>query len=148
MSEIEKAIAILADKAICEFCEDCGNDEVCIKCKTVYPVTAEELRMFYKVAGQSLLEKRERENPQPLGLEELEKLFDEPVWVDTGEMLIDEQIVGCYEILERVTQEPVKVFWFTRRVRGFLAQDYGKTWLVYRYEPEHIGEATNMIEGE
>lgn len=30
MSEIEKAIAILADKAICEFCEDCGNDEACI----------------------------------------------------------------------------------------------------------------------
>lgn len=140
MSEIEKAIETL---------RKISDIETSKRYRELHEIKSFNYDLM--TAIEALQEKLEQENPQPLGLEELEKLVDEPVWVDTGEMLIDEQIVGCYEILERVTQEPVKVFWFTRRVRGFLAQDYGKTWLVYRYEPkciEHIGEATNMAEGE
>ena len=61
MSEIEKAIKIAEDKNICEFCGDCGNDDVCIKCKKVSPVPIDDLRNFYSVAIQALQEKLERE---------------------------------------------------------------------------------------
>lgn len=64
MSEIEKAIKIAEDKNICEFCEDCGNDDVCIKCEKVSPVPIDDLRNFYSVAIQALQEKAERENLQ------------------------------------------------------------------------------------
>jgi len=91
----------------------------------------------------ALQEKMERENPQPLTLKYLETMVGEPVWLDTGEILINEQMVGYYEIVEKVIQEPEKEFWFTHSIRGFLAENYNKTWLAYRYMPEEFKEDAN-----
>lgn len=91
----------------------------------------------------ALQEKMERENPQPLTLKDLETMVGKPLWLDTGEILINEQMVGCYEILDMVTQEPTKEFWFTHSIRGFLAENYSKTWLVYRCMPEEYKESMN-----
>lgn len=43
----ERFAEIIRDKEICEFCEDCGNDEICINCEKVNPTTAAELRLFW-----------------------------------------------------------------------------------------------------
>lgn len=72
----------------------------------------------------------------PLTLDELREMEGEPVWVETGEISIGEQIIGCWEILEKLTKTPVEAFWFTRRKIGFTEITYGKTWLAYRYKPE------------
>ena len=72
----------------------------------------------------------------PLAVEELKEMNGEPVWLETGEVSIGEQIVGCWEILEQMTSHPVKAFWFTRRVHGLTEINYGKTWLAYRHKPE------------
>lgn len=42
----ERFAEIIKDKEICEFCEDCGNDEECLNCKKVNPATVNELRAF------------------------------------------------------------------------------------------------------
>lgn len=44
----EQFAEIIRDKEICEFCEDCGNDEICINCEKVNPATVAELRLFWK----------------------------------------------------------------------------------------------------
>lgn len=44
----ERFAEIIRDKEICEFCEDCGNDEICINCEKVNPATVAELRLFWK----------------------------------------------------------------------------------------------------
>ncbi len=145
MNEIEKAMAILADKANCEFCEDCGNDEVCIKCKDVSPVTAEELRKFYIVAIKALREKLERDNPQPLGLEELKsiKLLE---WIYIKNCGIKGIKSDWYKIVEPIAVD------FSVGYPGLIWDldfcEYGKTWLAYRHKSEHIGEAANTVEGE
>lgn len=43
----ERFAEIIKDKEICEFCEDCGNDEECLNCKKVNPATVNELRAFW-----------------------------------------------------------------------------------------------------
>ena len=74
---------------------------------------------------------------EPLTLDELRETEGQPVWLDTGEVSIKEQIIGCWEIVCRITRyDDDTVFWLTRRVRGFWASDYGKTWLAYRRPPE------------
>lgn len=80
---------------------------------------------------------------EPLTLDELRETEGQPVWLGTGEVSIKEQIIGCWEIVCRITRyDDDTVFWLTRRVRGFWASDYGKTWLAYRRPPE--GEKKNM----
>lgn len=72
-----------------------------------------------------------------LTLDELQEMEGQPVYLETGEVIIKEQIIGCWEIVCRITRyDDDTVFWFTRRVRGFWASDYGKTWLAYRRPPE------------
>lgn len=77
---------------------------------------------------------------KPLTLDELREMDGEPVWLETGEVSIGEQIFGCWEILEQVTATPVLAFWFTRRKAGLTNINYGKTWLAYRYKPEEVAE--------
>lgn len=141
MNEIEK----LAFQICNSHCSDL-EETICSKQGRPVIERAIKMRSAYMLLATALQEQAERENPKPLTLEEIENLIEQPIWIDTGEILIAEQIVGYYEILERITEEPVKVFWFTRRVRGLLADDYGKTWLAYKYRPNHIGEANGMEE--
>ncbi len=44
----ERIAEIARDKYICEFCEDCGEDEVCIRCERVKPITPAELKLFWQ----------------------------------------------------------------------------------------------------
>lgn len=72
---------------------------------------------------------------KPLLLGELLNMEGKPVWLEIGEVSIQEAIVGYWEILERVAIYPVKGFWFTRRKKEFTEINYGKTWLAYRHKP-------------
>lgn len=72
-----------------------------------------------------------------LTLDELQEMEGQPVYLETGEVIIKEQIIRCWEIVCRITRcDDDTEFWFTRRVKGFWASDYGKTWLAYRRPPE------------
>ena len=74
---------------------------------------------------------------EPLTLDELKEMEGQPVYLETGEVIIKEQIIGCWEIVCGITRyDDDTVFWLTRRVRGFWGSDYGKTWLAYRRPPE------------
>lgn len=44
----ERFAEIIRNKAICEFCEDCGDDEICVNCEKVNPATVGELRAFWE----------------------------------------------------------------------------------------------------
>lgn len=141
MSEIEKAIKIAEDKNICEFCGDCGNDDVCIKCKKVASVPIDDLRNFYSVAIQALREKAERENPKPLTVKQLEKMNGQAVFcvdakgngkwalVHSGNDVCTDGDFGDWEFYEYAHKN-----------------EYG--WHAYRYKPKHIGEANDMQELE
>ena len=131
MNEVKNAMAILADKAICEFCGDCGNDEVCIKCKTVSPVTAEELKKFYKVVIQSLKEKLERENPKPL------------ITNDGLEIML---CPHCKIDLMGEFSEPDGQEKFCPYCGGAVDFNHSVNDFVNVNKIEHIGEATNMAE--
>lgn len=74
-------------------------------------------------------------NNKALTYKELWDMIGEPVWLQTGQILMDDEKVGRWEILEYVVTEPTEAFWFTRRMRGFEATNYGKTWLAYRKKP-------------
>lgn len=89
----------------------------------------------------ALREQEERDNRiesdavknDPLTLDELRKMDGEPVWVETGEVSLGEQIIGSWEIF--ICHESA-IYYFTRRKRGFFAEHYGKTWLAYRSKPK------------
>ena len=98
-----------------------------------------------KLAIQALQEKLERENPKPLTLEELKNMDGEPVWVmhfdgsgaRWGIVKSCDYGLGLCAVVDDETA-CCGAYWFSEVV-GTIA---------YRYKHEHIGEATNMIEGE
>ena len=132
MSEIEKAIQVLTARS--HFVADINLDA----------------QMAYRLAVKALQEKLERENPQPLGLEEI-KAIKRPIPLykilisdDTGEYIgTDNQ---WWDVCCGTTEATGIVYWRSGHTNRI--EDYGKTWLAYRYEPKHIGEAANMVEGE
>lgn len=82
-------------------------------------------------------EKLERENPQPLGLEELIKMDGEPVWSkDFEEWMI-------------VYVSPKNGIKLISVFGGISAKSVFKhEGVIYRHKPKHIGEANEMVEGE
>ena len=70
---------------------------------------------------------------EPLSIEQLREMDGEPVFLETGEVTIREQLIAEWEIL---TEHDDSCFYFTRRKRGFHIKDYGKTWIAYRRPPE------------
>ena len=67
----------------------------------------------------------------PLTLDELRQMDGEPVWVETGEVSIGEQIIGNWQIIHSASDERVYFMGFGS---GFRLSDYGKTWLAYRHK--------------
>lgn len=102
------------------------------------------LRKAVYAAIQALQEKLERENPQPLGLEELQKMDGEPIWIHWIGRLSHR--IDCWKIIK------------THDTRGTMwdMNGYDKTWIAYRHKPdlvnvnkiEHISEAAEMLEPE
>lgn len=94
----------------------------------------EELKEFYRMLEEALIHQRERENAQPLTLEELKQMDGQPVWiVKNGE-------VGKWFIFEVLV-------WSKSLYAGdkFNFDFYGETWLAYRYPPK---EADNAAESD
>lgn len=79
------------------------------------------------------------ERNDPLTLDEIRAMVGEPVVLVTGDIQEKEKIITGWEILDHhATKE--NLFFFTRRTRGFLGENYGITWLAYRRPPKE-GEA-------
>lgn len=84
------------------------------------------------VALEALREKATREFPQPLTLEELRKRHNEPVWVKDIENSLCSgwRIIywdrGKYFSLQGISQ------------KGYVLDEYGKTWLAYDNEPKEV----------
>ena len=70
---------------------------------------------------------------ESLTLEQLREMDGQPVFLETGEVSIREQLIAEWEIL---TEHDDSCFYFTLRKRGFHIKDYGKTWIAYRRPPE------------
>lgn len=94
-----------------------------------------KLREALNMAIAALRKQEEREKPEPLTLDELRQMDGQPVWLETGEVSIGEQICGSWEIFIRREYE---FYCFTRRKKGFWAENYGKTWLAYRNKPKEV----------
>gem|GEM_PF-1846632 len=122
-------------------CEECGH----INSIDNSYVEKDEIKNFnydLLTAIQALQEKLERENPQPLGLEELRKMDGEPVWIE----IIGKPDLNCWGY-----HDEDGVNGYTRFTSD---DDYGKTWLAYRHKPDSVDankiecEANDMVEGE
>lgn len=123
MSEIEKAIEQLNAEL---------TDLVIIKESTflLYGEKKKNLNdsiSIRRIAVQALQEKLERENPKPLGLEELENMVGEPVWVDTMKqwriVCIDcENNVRLYSVFNTVSAKNV----------------FNNGGRIYRYKPKGV----------
>lgn len=106
------------------------------------------LRKAVCVAIQAMQEKLERENPEPLGLQELKLMVGDPIYC----VSLDGEEENQWAILGYSMAGDIGVW--AEDIYIFLERDYGKTWLAYRHKPdlvnvnkiEHIGEANN--EGE
>lgn len=114
--ETEKAIKYFEDEI--RFCEraPAGN---------IAHTNADWTRILAasKAALEALKEKRERENPKPLTVEELRGMIGEPVWVQ-----VKSTESGYWSIVSRT---------LLGLADGFTA---------YRSKPDHFREVTKMME--
>lgn len=81
------------------------------------------------VQNMPMVDYREIQN-EPLTIEQLREINEEPVWVQNLEEPEKSQWSllywdrGKYLVLQGIS------------VRGYLLEEYGEAWLVYRYPPE------------
>jgi hypothetical protein len=85
-------------------------------------------------AENALRTQQERENPQPLTLEQLRERVGKPVWIDIigymGNMTSEWGLVnGCMKSIE--TSSGYALYYDDDD-----GDDYGKTWLAYDHEPK------------
>lgn len=128
-ADVEEYEEMTIEAAI-KHCEEVSRRSPCTPCER------EHMRLAAWLTELVSLRAQQKQPNEPLTLEELREMDGEPVWLETGEVSIQEAIVGCWEILERVALYPVEAFWFTRRAMGFTEINYRKTWLAYRRKPE------------
>lgn len=70
----------------------------------------------------------ERENPQPLTLEQLREMDGKPVWVVING--------SCFcAVVSRLNRNDAKEVLFTTG-QGFSASSYNKTWTAYAHKPK------------
>lgn len=105
----------------------------------------EELKEFYRMLEEALIIQRERENPQPLTLEELKQMDGQPVWIRD---LMDGE-VEClrFDRIKPATYHTGDDYRFEQfgTSTGIIRWEckYGETWLAYLYPPK---EATHAAE--
>lgn len=90
------------------------------------------------MAIDALREKAEREDPQPLTLEELRQMDGEPVWVKTKNAYNGEGECCVVHVLRDrrhfVALIPgIEDMWHP-------SSHYGKEWLAYRHKPKEVAE--------
>lgn len=86
----------------------------------------DELQEAMQMAKVALREKAEREEPQPLTIEELKQMIGEPVWVQ-GPGIPE---YGRWGIVEDAFGNSLYL------LNDFSCHDIGKTWLAYRNKPK------------
>ncbi|MHC1722752.1 MAG: hypothetical protein AB9836_06055 [Aminipila sp.] len=127
MNDIERAI-----KAIKE--GDCGDSECLLwdiemeDCPEQYGCHQVCKKCHYGVTLQALQEKSERENPQPLTLEQLKERHKKPVWLD----------IICEDTkLWRICGKECRpgLFYFGN-YGEFPMSTYGIDWVCYDHEPK------------
>ena len=109
--------------------------------KQLFPNSFNVLSGHYDTALESLLEKQERENPQPLTLEQLKSMdLLEWCWIEVLVPFDFELKVSAYYQKQEVGTERtmLKTFWcgYPGMTFGFDYCNYGKTWLAYAHKPE------------
>lgn len=87
----------------------------------------------------ALREKLEREQNEPLTLEQLRQMDGQPVWVETPGV----RKYGRWAIVEGVDTEYGEQ---TLYLHGdFTCRDYGTTWMAYRHRPAMPGEEQHGV---
>lgn len=113
--------------------------EEAIKNIVAYAYYAESVPMqvgkAFDVAIAALRAQQERENPEPLTLDELRKMDGEPVWIveiegNRSYWAIVQRTVRykCYDVIYMTTLEDAYDYGVSTL--------YGKTWLAYRHKPK------------
>lgn len=101
----------------------------------------EELKEFYRMLEEALIIQRERENPQPLTLEELRQMIGEPIFIKRKY-----EAVGHWKILDSYGKCSTTEETFDFSDGEFeVLKHYGKVWLAYLYPPK---EATHAAEND
>lgn len=88
----------------------------------------DELQEAMQMAKVALREKAEREEPQPLTIDELKQMIGEPVWVQ-GPGIPE---YGRWGIVEDAFGNSLYL------MNDFSCHDIGKTWLAYRHKPKEV----------
>lgn len=90
----------------------------------------------------AIREKRERDNPQPLTLDELREMVGQPVWT-IGVSFTKDGSWGTWDIIERVADDGVEFGYSTEsaelwnyNLRGNDGKLCGCAWVAYRYKPK------------
>lgn len=104
--------------------------------QSMKPTISEAAKVTAMVA---LLEKMERENPQPLTKDELREMEGQPVWIHTFSSKNKKTYISEWALVASVGQTFVT---FARcQVHGRIEKmfsEYGKTWLAYKYKPREV----------
>lgn len=79
----------------------------------------------------AIREKRERENPKPLTIEELRQMNGQPVYVVPQDEFHDRKYWEEWCVLDSDEAVPPGIeYW------SWALEDYGKTWTAYRHKPK------------
>lgn len=93
------------------------------------------------LAADALRAQQQRENPQPLTLEELRQMIGEPIFIKRKY-----EAVGQWKILDSYGKCSITEETFNFSDSEFeVLKHYGKVWLAYRYPPK---EATHAAEND
>lgn len=90
----------------------------------------DELKEAMQMAKAALREKAERENPQPLTLEELRQMDREPVWIKADHYGLFADVVKIRGREDGDCFVGVKICYWLQE------NGYSKTWIAYRHKPK------------
>ena len=111
--------------------EAIGRLQVHIRIHKIGEYPHVKLKDALDMAIAALIEKEERDNPEPLTLLEVRKITDDPVWI----RLIDSNegfwVLRSDWIDVRIP-EPMILF----HMNWYAHSDYGNTWIAYRSKPK------------
>lgn len=130
MSDIEKAIEVIKTEKKCVIYNTKGCDRKCEDCVLLLP--DKEIISAYNITLSILREKQERDNPQPLTLEQLKERIGKPVWIKNKYGKIFCRVLAFY--LDSLSPDSRR-FIFTDGEPLFVGQ-HGTEWDAYDYEPK------------
>lgn len=98
-----------------------------------------------KIAIQALEETQERENPQPLTLDELRQMDGEPVWLATDKDVLAAIVNSDGIDVELRTNRGVFVVFSQREVFDFLDSSFSAgVAKVYCHKPNHLTDTVTL----